>query len=472
MRFVLVVVVLAIAGLLVASTGQARPAAPQLTCKYGFKWVTKTVHGHKKRVKVCKAKPKPKRQADLELTTATSAVGNQITVGNHVSYTFVIENKGPEVADAIELTADLPTDELGQVTFGGGSDAQCASTHSVSSVDTTHLTCQLGTLAPEGDQSVEGNSYAYIQFVVEPSAPGDHVVTAQVKSALEDPHPEDNSANLPLRVLTGPAAADLSVSLSSSPDPATVRGGFAETVSVTNTGPTVATDVNVTVLLPPGVVLGSLPAIVFGPFPLFPTDLCSPYGYGTTSAAQVCFDSIAPGETQSSTIRFVPSIHSPPTLETAAVVSAYTPDPNLANNRAATSTALAPFQPQSGADLVVGIDPPKAAVAGKPFAFGIRLVNAGLGTANDVDVRVDTTPALDSVFLFVGALNPFSEIGCGSDVGIQPAECTLDEVPSDARLLGYVGAQASKPGTYTATVTVTSPDLAAPLQSLLSFTVK
>src|SRR5262245_41762590 len=91
--------------------GSASPAsqAPQLTCKYGFKWVTKVVHGHKKRIKVCKKKPAPKPpppKADLELTMRSTL--DQVTAGNHVVYKLLVENKGPNPVDGVAVAVDLP----------------------------------------------------------------------------------------------------------------------------------------------------------------------------------------------------------------------------------------------------------------------------------------------------------------------------------------------------------------------------
>jgi len=58
-RLALAALLLALGGVL-AGPASSSGQAPQLTCKYGSKYVTRIVHGHKKRVKVCKKKPKPK----------------------------------------------------------------------------------------------------------------------------------------------------------------------------------------------------------------------------------------------------------------------------------------------------------------------------------------------------------------------------------------------------------------------------
>src|SRR5215204_1992363 len=122
-RLALVALVLAAGGVLTAPASPSQHA-PQLTCKYGVKWVTKIVHGHKKRVKVCKKKPKPKPpppQANLELTMDSTI--DQVTAGNHVGYTLVAENEGPQIADGVMLTVDLPPGKIEAYAYGGSDES-------------------------------------------------------------------------------------------------------------------------------------------------------------------------------------------------------------------------------------------------------------------------------------------------------------------------------------------------------------
>ena len=173
-----------------------------------------------------KPKPKPppaKPKADLQLTMSSTL--DQATAGNHVVYTVLAENKGPQIADATTITMDLPPGKAELYGYGGsGEPTECAVTASAS-----------------------GN------HLLEPSHPGDYTVTGQVTSSTTlDPSPQDARTTAPLRVLPGPPAADLSIVLESPPQAQSIPGGYDQTISVTNHGPSEATDVLVTALLPQG----------------------------------------------------------------------------------------------------------------------------------------------------------------------------------------------------------------------------
>jgi len=123
-RLALAALLLAVGGVL-AGPASSSGQAPRLTCKYGFKYVTKIVHGHKRRVKVCKKKPKPKPppakpKADLRLTMSSTL--HQATAGNHVVYTVLAENKGPQIADATTITMYLPPGKADLYGYGGSSE--------------------------------------------------------------------------------------------------------------------------------------------------------------------------------------------------------------------------------------------------------------------------------------------------------------------------------------------------------------
>jgi uncharacterized repeat protein (TIGR01451 family) len=467
MRHALVAVITVAAAVLLAASAAPSEAAHQAggkRCKYGFKYVVKTIHGHKRRVKVCKPKPKPKPQADLKLSL--EATLEQVTAGNHVGYTVEVENEGPDTAFDVKVTVDLPAAGNEFFSYGGGESAQCSANSAAAG--TTHVECFYPELRPESDPGeFFDQSYAYISTQVEPEHAGDVTASAKVVSSTHDPHPEDDAVSKPLHVLPGPALADLGVAVSSAPDPASIRGGFTETVSVTNTGPSEATDVLVSVLLPQGTVVSEPPLFFFSPAPLSISN-CSPYGYGPSSTATVCFDAVRSGETRTATIELAPSIHSPPTLQTDAVVSSYTRDSNLSNNRTSLSTSLVPFQPLAGVDLAAALDQPESAVAGELFPLGFRLANLGLSEAHDVQIQVETTPAVESLGITIVDLS--SGFGCAATES--PAACTIEELPSDARLVGLIAAKASLAGTYTATLTMSSAEAPTPVTTTTTFEVK
>lgn len=465
-RLALAALVLALAAVLTGSASSS-PQAPQLTCKYGFKYVTKMVHGHKKRVKVCKKKPKPKpppRQANLELTT--DATLEEVTAGNHVVYTFQLENKGPSLAEDAKLTVELPGGDADVYGFGGngGGDSTCQTTSSETS---NHVECNFGELGVEGQDTESGiNAYAYLTIRLEPKQAGDYTVSATATGSIADPSPQDATASKPLRVLPGPPAADLSVSLP--PSSGSIPDGYTQTVSVTNDGPTEATDVVVTILLPQGALATPVFSADFNVFTLL-TSSCSYYLYLSLTTSAVCFDAVGSGQTQTAEVKIAPSIHSPSPLRTDAVVGSYTRDSNLANNRTSSDTVLSPFQPAAGPDIRLAFDQPPALSAGQPAVLPFRLANLGLGDADNLTVQASTTPSLGQLGLDLQSGN--SAIGCTS-TDLEAVSCTLPELESDTRINGAIYTDSAPAGSYTATVTVTSPDLSAPVTKTIIFQVK
>ena len=469
-RLALAALLLALGGVL-AGPASSSGKAPQLTCKYGSKYVTRIVHGHKKRVKVCKKKPKPKPppakpKADLQLTMSSTL--GEATAGNHVVYTALAENKGPQIADATTITMDLPPGKAQLYGYGGsGEPSDCTVTASATG---NHLECKFGQLDVESDEFFGGSAYAYVTVQLEPSQAGDYAVAGKVTSeTTQDPSPQDASATAPLRVLSGPAAADLSVLLESPPQAQSIPAGYDQTISVTNHGPSEATDVLVTALLPQG-ASATAPALAFVQPDLltFLSTQCSPFAYGFYSSAIACFTSVGSGETKTATLHVEPSINSPALLRTDAVVTSYTRDSNLANNRAAGEATVSPFTPAAGVDVRLSFDPKTELAAGKTLVLPFRFANLGLEGADDITVDATVSPSVETLGL---GLNVASG-GFGCESTSESSSCTFGELESDARGTGAIVAPSIAAGTYTATVTITSPDLSAPVRATQTFVVK
>ena len=370
-RVVLAALVLAL-GAVATGSASSSQQVQQLTCKYGFKYVTKIVHGHKKRVKVCKKKPKPKPpppQADLDLEVHSTL--DQVTAGNHVSYSFVVENNGPKIADGASLSVDLPPGKTDVYGYGGSGDSNACTVSA--SPTSNHIECNFGKLGVESED-VEGESaYGVLGVRLEPTQLGDYTIAAKATASTADPTPANAAATTPLRVLAGPPSADLSVSLSSSPTPASVPDGFTETISVTNDGPTEATDVFVTVLLPQG-ASATQPAPVDnthrGVHRLLSLWLRLRHDRARLFRRRrqrrdsdgVDFD-----------LALDPLAGDP---EVDAVVGSYTRDSNLANNRASGETALQPFSAPSGRTYGSVDQPrrcPRASPCSSSSSFGISV---------------------------------------------------------------------------------------------------
>jgi hypothetical protein len=225
--------------------------------------------------------------------------------------------------------------------------------------------------------------------------------------------------------------------------------------------------VYVSLLLPQGATASRLIPFDIQGILLSPS-LCPYYPLTFASASILCFDSVRAGETQTQMLTIMPSIRSPGTLRTDAVVEAYTPDGNLANNRGALETPVELFEPAAGIDLRLTFDSVPALSAGKPLLVPFRLLNLGLGDARSITVSATTEPRIESLSFGLSVQDTFE---CSSTLG-GSIECKFDELPSDAHLAGDLFAESAPAGTYTATVTVTSPDLPAPVTATTTFQVK
>ena len=201
-----------------------------------------------------------------------------------------------------------------------------------------------------------------------------------------------------LAVLTAAAAsaqtADLAVTVSDAPDPAAAGGIITYTVTVTNSGPSAATNVALVNIFPPD--------------PFNTTTGTAPAGWtcglGTFSNSVQCtIPSLAAG----ATAVFHPTYQSAfgvPTntqLVDDAIVTSTTVDPNPANNLATTTTTVNPGgTPELVADIAVTKTGPTGPVlAGQNATYTITVTNNGPNIAGS-PVMDDVTPP-DMTFVSV-----------------------------------------------------------------------
>jgi uncharacterized repeat protein (TIGR01451 family) len=125
-------------------------------------------------------------QADLEISKVDSP--DPVTVGDNLTYTITVTNRGPDAATNVVVTDTLPSG----VTFVSASPGCVHSTGVV--------TCNLGNIPAGG--------FVTITIVVTVTAPGTISNTATVTSDTLDPNTANNSDAEPTEVSEGPIGGD------------------------------------------------------------------------------------------------------------------------------------------------------------------------------------------------------------------------------------------------------------------------
>jgi uncharacterized repeat protein (TIGR01451 family) len=168
-----------------------------------------------------------------DLAISKSASPDPVPIGELLTYTVSVMNRGPSAASAVTVTDPLPAG----MTFASASSTQGSCSHSGGVV-----TCDLGQLAL--------GAMTTVTITVEPQVEGVISNTAEVAAAEFDPEPCNNSATVDSEVIPG---VDLAVSCSGSPDPVSVGDTLVYTISVANLGKRTATGVVVRDELPENV---------------------------------------------------------------------------------------------------------------------------------------------------------------------------------------------------------------------------
>src|SRR5262249_15910531 len=173
----------------------------------------------------------PPLPTDADLEVSKTGTPASAPSGTQVTYTLTAVNHGPAGASNVVLTDTLPAGvELVSATASAGS---CAGSNPV--------TCTAASLASGSTLT------ATIVAPVLPSASGTLVDTATATSDQSDPNPTNNSA---AAQTTAPAQADLHLTKSISPSAPKNGEALSYTLTVTNAGPSKATNVTLVELLP------------------------------------------------------------------------------------------------------------------------------------------------------------------------------------------------------------------------------
>jgi len=360
----------------------------------------------------------------VTLELAKRDLADPVAPGETYLYELRVTNLGPSSATDVVITDTLP----GGVTFNATASPGCAQ------ASPGVVVCNAGTLAPNGSASflvgVNVNTTVVSGTVLNNTA----VVTTSTPNGLGD----TAGVTTTVQQSFGPPADLVIAKAQISPTGAVTAGEqVTYTVTVTDAGPAIATNVQVLDLIPAGTTLVSLTPHN----PDFVGEFCN-LG-GTCSLGTVYTTTVA-------TIQVVLLVGSDvPTgtvLTNQAHVDGAQPDPNPANNTASVGTTV-----QASADLRIGKTAmPSPTVPGQALTYQIVVTNVGPSAAQDV-VVTDTLPAGFSTISVSS-----SQGGCAS------LPCSLGTLPAGGQatvtIVGEVSASVTTTLTNLAGVSSTTPD--------------
>ncbi len=296
-------------------------------------------------------------RAEIDLEISKTGAPNPVDAGGMLEYTLFVTNLGPSQATGVTVTDVLPEG----LTYTSGTTTQ----GTVGETNGT-ITAVLGTLAP-GDSAT-----IVLTTTVGDSVLGQIVNTAEVAGQETE---LDHSNNIAKKTIQVDPRVDVAVTKTDSPSPVVAGENLTYTLTVTNSGPSQATGVQVVDELPAGLsfVSGNTTQGTLG------------HAAGVVTVNMGNLDSGA-SETITITTQVDPGARG--TLENWAEVTANEPDSNLANN---TDRALTEIMAE--ADLgITKTGAPAPVPSGEQLTYTLTVTNLGPSDATGVMVE-DVLPA-------------------------------------------------------------------------------
>lgn len=305
--------------------------------------------------------------ADLSIAAVDSP--DPVAPGADLTYTITLTNSGPSSATAGEMTTEVP----GSTTFVSltAPSGWTCTTPAVGGIGP--ITCTTATVAL--------GSYEFTLVVaVRTDEVGGTVLylPAAAATSTSDPDGDNDSIVAETDVET---LADLSITVTSAPDPVVAGTNLVTTVEVENSGPEDAANAHWSLTLPAGTLFVSMNS---------PAGWnCTTPAVGTGGPVDCTIASLADGASASFTLTTVVVSHHPAgsTLTTEVTVSSDATDPNGGNNSGSETVTVTAV-----ADLDVTITgTPDPVVPGGQVTYVIVIVNSGPSQATNASF-IDQLP--------------------------------------------------------------------------------
>jgi uncharacterized repeat protein (TIGR01451 family) len=285
---------------------------------------------------------------------------------------IIVTNLGPSNAQNVVVVDQLTSNAPFQVTaYGTTPPVTCAPPVPTALVTSLTVTCNVGTLAAGASTTIK------VSVTTQTGADVNDVAT--VSSTTPDPNLSNNQATGQIQF---ESSANLSITKSSLPTPVQAGSNLTYTLTVSNAGPSSATNVVMTDTLPAQVsVVTIIPSV----------GSCSGGIPGNPAQPVICdLGTLASGGPAATVTVIVKVNSSTPDgtilINNGAVTSA-TPDPNNANN---VVTANSPVIARSDLMITKIVDNP-IYKSNKTVTYTVRVTNTGPSDALTV-VVTDTLP--------------------------------------------------------------------------------
>lgn len=256
---------------------------------------------------------------DTETTTITQeadiSVGkidnpDPVVAGEVLTWTITIDNNGPSDAQNVDMTDVLPSG----VTLVGGSVTPSQG----SCVEGSTITCSIGTVPAQDSATV------VFSVIVDSDFPGSSISnSATVTTSTTDPTPGNNTGSA---TTTVNKVSDLILTMTDNPDPVNAGQQLVYVVTVNNSGPSEATNVNVFDSLPSGVTFNSA--------------VPSQGSCSGTSSISCNLGSISSGGNATITITVTVNPGFSGVLTNTALVTTTSTDPNAGNDSDSENTTV------------------------------------------------------------------------------------------------------------------------------------
>jgi uncharacterized repeat protein (TIGR01451 family) len=269
----------------------------------------------------------------------------------NATWTYTVSNGGPDAATGATFTS----------TFSNATFVAASSSVGTCSAAGSTITCSIGSLS--------SGSSANIAVTLNASAAGSINTTAAVSNSVEfDPQSANDGVSSSVTVLP---AADLAVTVTTSPGSVNAGAALSYGITVSNGGPDAAsgtTTLNI-----------ALPAGATG----VTTSSAGAWSCAPPTATNVTCSSTSVIAASSSLPVLTVSMNAPPSgpATLTATVSSTTADPSSANNSGSASATII-----TQADLQITTSGGAATFAGQTATFTTTLTNAGPSSANAVTV--------------------------------------------------------------------------------------